>query len=71
MSREYSFDQKDLKSGAKRSTVTNVSYSMQISKTCPFTLGDRINLLPPIEPNPITNLGQVNVLQQTDAEKCN
>ena len=71
ISREYSFNQKHLKSGAKRSTVTNVSHSMQIPKTCPFTLGDRMNFVPLTEPNSINNLGQVKVFQQTDAEKCN
>jgi hypothetical protein len=57
ISREYSFNQKHLKGGAKRSTVTNVSYSMQIPKTSPFTLADRMNFLPLTEPNPTDDLG--------------
>ena len=71
ISTEYNFNQKHLMNGAKRSTITNVSYSMQIPKTCPLTLEDRMNFLPPTELKPINNLGQVKVSQQTDAEKCN
>ena len=59
-----------LKSGAKSSIITNVSYSTQIPRTMPQTLGDRMNFLPLTEPNPTDSLGQAKVSQQTDAEKC-
>jgi hypothetical protein len=36
-----SLTKKHLKSRAKGSTVTNVSYSMEIPKACPLTLGIR------------------------------
>jgi hypothetical protein len=46
-----------LKSGAKSSIITNMSYDMQIPRTHPLTLGDRLNFLPLTEPNPTDNLG--------------
>jgi hypothetical protein len=36
---------KDFKSRAKRSTITNVSYSMEIPRAYLLTLGDRVNFL--------------------------
>jgi hypothetical protein len=45
-SREYRFNQNNLKSGANRNTVADVSYSMQIPRTCCFTSGYRMNFLP-------------------------
>jgi len=36
---------KDLKSRAKSSTITNVSYSMEIPRALCFILGDRVNFL--------------------------
>jgi len=35
-----------------------------------LTLGNRMNILPPTEPNSTNNLGEVKVSQQIDAEKC-
>ena len=46
ISREYSFNQKHLRGGAKSSTLTHVSYKTQIPGTRPSTLGDRVNFLP-------------------------
>ena len=43
---------------------------MQISRTCPLTLGDWVNFLPLTKPNPTDILGKVKVSQQTDASKC-
>jgi hypothetical protein len=43
--------------GTKGSTITNVSYSTQISRTCPLTLGDMMNFLPLTEPKPTDRLG--------------
>ena len=37
--------------------IANVSYSTQISRTCPLTLVDRVNFLPLTEPNPTDNPG--------------
>jgi hypothetical protein len=51
------FNQKHIKRGAKCSTITNVSYSTQIPRTRPLTLGDRVNFLPLTEGNPTHNLG--------------
>jgi len=31
--------------GQKSSTITNVSYNIEIHRTCPLTLGDRMNFL--------------------------
>jgi len=59
--REYRFTQRHLKSGAKSSTITNVSYRTQIPRTRPLTSGERMNLLPLTEPNPTDSLGQVKV----------
>ena len=64
ISGEYRFNHNHLKSGTTGSTITNVSYSMQIPRTCPLTLSDRMNFLL-IEPNPIDN-----VSQHIDAEMC-
>jgi hypothetical protein len=61
MSREYTFNQIILKSGATSSTVTSVSYGMQISRTCLLILGDGMNLLLQTEPNPTDSLGWVKV----------
>jgi len=36
---------KDLKSRAKSSTITNVSYSMEIPRAFPLIVGDRVNFL--------------------------
>jgi hypothetical protein len=55
--------------GAKSGTA-NVSHSTQIPRTCPLTLGDRVNFLHLIETNPTGRLGHVNVSQQRDTEKC-
>jgi len=44
---------KHLKSGAKGRTIR----SMQIPRTHPLTLGDRMNFLPLTEPNPTNILG--------------
>jgi len=57
ISREYRFNQKHLKSGAKSSIIPNVAYSMQISGTCPLTVGDRMDFLALTEPNPSDTLG--------------
>jgi hypothetical protein len=70
MSRECRFSQIILKSEATSSTVTNVSYGVQISRTCPLILGDGMNLFPLTEPNPTDSLGWVKVSQQIDAEGC-
>jgi hypothetical protein len=44
---------------------------MQIPRTCPLTLVDKVNFLPLTKPNPTDNLGYVKVSQQhIDAEKC-
>jgi len=51
ISREYKFNQKHLKSGAKRSIISNVAYNMQIPGTCPLTVGDRMDFLALNEPN--------------------
>ena len=59
--REYWFTQKHLKSGAKSSTITNVSFRTQISRTRPLTWGDGMNLLPVTEPKPTDSLKQVKV----------
>ena len=64
MSREYWFNQNILKSGAKSSTVTKVSYGTQIPRMFPFILGDRMNLLLPNEPDPTDSLVWVKVSQQ-------
>ena len=48
---------KSLKSGAKNSTITNLSYCTQIPKTCPLTLLGRMNFLPLTEPNPTRQSG--------------
>jgi hypothetical protein len=56
--------------GAKSSTVTNMSYSTQIPRTCPFTLDNRMNFLPLTEYSSTNNLGQVKAFQQIEAEKC-
>jgi hypothetical protein len=53
---EYRFNYNRLKSEATGSTITNVSYSMQIPRICPLILEDRVNFLL-IEPNPIDNVG--------------
>jgi hypothetical protein len=53
---EYRFNHNHLKSGATGSTITNVSYSMQIPRICPLILEDRINFLL-VEPNPVDNVG--------------
>ena len=46
ISRECRFNQKHLKTGAKMSTVANVSCSTQIPRTWPLTLGDSMNSFP-------------------------
>jgi hypothetical protein len=56
MSGEYRFNHNHLKNEATGSTITNVSYSMQIPRICPLYLEDRINFLL-TEPNPIDNVG--------------
>jgi len=35
-----------------------------------LTLGNRMNILPPTEPNSTNNLREVKVSQHIDAEKC-
>ena len=62
---EYRFNHNYLKSVAKSSTVTNVSYSTQIPRTCPLTSGDRMNFLPLTDHNYTDSLGYVKVSQQT------
>jgi len=69
MSTRYRLNHKLLKSGAKSNTITNVSYSTQISTTCPFTLADRLTFLPQTEHN-TNSLGYVKFSQQLDAEQC-
>jgi hypothetical protein len=64
------FNQKHLKSGTKSSTITNISYSMQIPGTRPWILGDRKNFLPLTEPNPTDNLEQEKILRKIDGEMC-
>ena len=61
---------KYLESVAKNSTIANVPYSMQIPRTCPLNLGDRMNFVSLIEPNPTDSLGLEKVSQQTGVEKC-
>jgi hypothetical protein len=56
MSGEYRFNHNHLKSAATGSTITNVSYSMQIPRICPLILEDRINFLL-TKPNPIDSVG--------------
>jgi hypothetical protein len=70
MSNEYWFNQNILKSEAKSSTVTNMSYGTQISRMLPMILGDRMNLLPPTEPDTTGSLQWVKVSQQIHAERC-
>ena len=70
MSAEYRFNQNILKSEAKSSTVTNVSYDTQIPRMFPLILGDRMNLLPPTEPDQTDSLEWVKVSQQIGAERC-
>jgi len=41
---------------------------MQIPRTCPLTLGDRMNFLHLTELNPTHNPGKMKVSHQTDAE---
>jgi hypothetical protein len=53
-------------SGAKATTITNVSHSMQIPRTRRLTLRDRMNFLPLTEPNPTENVGRVKVCQHVD-----
>lgn len=48
---------KYLESVAKGITIANVPYSVQIPRTCPLTLGDRMNFVSLIEPNPTDSLG--------------
>ena len=48
---------KYLESVAKSSTIANVPYSVQIPRTCPLTLGYRMNFVCPIEPNATDGLG--------------
>ena len=67
---EYRFNHNYLKSVAKSNTVTNVSYSTQIPRTCPLTSGDRMNFLLLTEHNYTDSLGYVKVSQQTDDKKC-
>jgi len=43
---------------------------MQIPRTCPLNLGERMNFLHLTEPNPTHSLGKFKVSHQTDAEKC-
>ena len=50
--------------------LLQMSHSMQISRTCPLTLEDRMNFLHLTEPNPTHNLGKVKVSHQIDAENC-
>jgi len=57
ISRELWFKQEHLNSGAESSTLANVSYSTQIPRTRPLTLGDRVNFFPLTEPNPTNCLG--------------
>jgi hypothetical protein len=42
---------------AKITTITNVSYSAQIPRTRPLTLGDMVNFRPMTEPNPESCMG--------------
>ena len=70
LSIEYRFNQKHLKSGAKSSTITNISYRTQILRTRPLILGDRKNFLPLTEPNPTENLGQEKIFRKVDGEMC-
>jgi hypothetical protein len=70
VSKEHRFNQQHLESGAKSSTIKNMPSSIQIPRTCPFTLGDRMNFLPLTECSSTENLGQVKAFQQTEAEKC-
>jgi hypothetical protein len=56
MSGEYRFNHNHPKSETTGSTITNVSYSMQIPRICPLILEDRIYFLL-TEPNPIDNVG--------------
>jgi hypothetical protein len=53
---EYRFNHNYLKSGATGSTITNVSYSMQIPRIWPLILDDSTNFVL-IETNSIDNVG--------------
>jgi hypothetical protein len=57
ISRECRFNQKHLVSGAKSSTITNVSCSTLIFRTRHMTFGYGMNFLPMIEHNSTDNLG--------------
>jgi hypothetical protein len=63
ISREYRINQTHLKSGAKSSTITNMSFSMQIPRACPLIQGHRMNFLPLIEPNPTDSRGSQQMLR--------
>jgi len=56
ISREQNFNEKYLMSGTKSITFTDMSYSMQIPRTHPLTLGDGMNFLPLTEPDRTDNL---------------
>ena len=47
-----------------------MSYSKQIRRLRPLTLGDRTNYLSLTESNPTDDLGQVKVSQQLGSENC-
>jgi hypothetical protein len=69
MSGEYRFNHNQLKSRATGSTITNVSYSMQIPRIYSLILKDRITFLL-IEPNNIDSVGWVKVSHHIDAVMC-
>jgi len=64
------YNQKQLRSGAKNSTTAHVSCTTLISRTRLLTLGVRMTFLPQTDPNPTNSLGQVKVSTQRDAERC-
>jgi hypothetical protein len=70
MSTECRFNGNILKSETTSSTVTNVSFGTQIGRMFRLILGDRMNLLPPTEPDHTDSLGWVKGLQQIDGERC-
>ena len=56
MSTEYWFNQNIIKSEAKNSTGTNVSFGTQIGRMFCLILADRMNLLLLTEPDPTDSL---------------